>query len=371
MDLNIIEELSIFLDKPTPASLKELKVSIERDGVRDPIVVWKEKGAIVDGHNRYAIAKELKKEFPTVEMSFADLTAVKEWMIRNQVGRRNLSPERLTYYIGQLYMAEKKTMPASAAAAKIAAETGVSEKTVQRAEKVATATDILAKLRGKVAAEKHLAGQGDLTNSQMEIVGSAKSELEAEIIIDGLTKIQQNAKHEKAVVKALSPAKAPLKAPVKAPAKASATKAPAATASNVIIPAAKPAATAAVKKTVAFANPNYDAIGFVPNDYKLPDMDRDAIVYIVAPDQYLDQAMFILKKGGYSYDCSFVFHGIAHEEGVWSKISHIQMIVGTRGVVSGPPIEKASLSLIRSGPDYLSSMKKIIADYHPQMTVIE
>jgi N6-adenosine-specific RNA methylase IME4 len=53
------------------------------------LVTWN--GILVDGHNRYRIAQEYDIDFVTVEKEFADMNAVKEWMINNQFGRRNLN----------------------------------------------------------------------------------------------------------------------------------------------------------------------------------------------------------------------------------------------------------------------------------------
>jgi transcriptional regulator with XRE-family HTH domain len=53
-------------------------------------VTWNE--IIIDGHNRYAICKKHDVAFKIVTMEFADRSHAKEWIIRNQFGRRNLPP---------------------------------------------------------------------------------------------------------------------------------------------------------------------------------------------------------------------------------------------------------------------------------------
>jgi len=53
------------------------------------LVTWN--GILVDGHNRYRIATEYDIDYVTVEKEFSDMNAVKEWMINNQFGRRNLN----------------------------------------------------------------------------------------------------------------------------------------------------------------------------------------------------------------------------------------------------------------------------------------
>ena len=68
-----------------------LEESILDEGVRDPIVVWAGHGTIVDGHNRYNIATENEISYEIREMEFSDEDAVIEWILRNQLARRNLT----------------------------------------------------------------------------------------------------------------------------------------------------------------------------------------------------------------------------------------------------------------------------------------
>ena len=68
----------------------QLKENIKNEGVRDPITIWN--NTILDGHNRYEIAKELNVPFKTVEKNFANSDEAKIWVIKNQLGRRNLIP---------------------------------------------------------------------------------------------------------------------------------------------------------------------------------------------------------------------------------------------------------------------------------------
>jgi N6-adenosine-specific RNA methylase IME4 len=69
--------------------LEELERSILDEGVRDAIVLWQ--GLIIDGHNRYEIASKHNLPFRVVELDLPDRESVRVWMLRNQLGRRNLS----------------------------------------------------------------------------------------------------------------------------------------------------------------------------------------------------------------------------------------------------------------------------------------
>jgi len=68
---------------------KKLTESILEEGVRDPLITWK--GYLVDGHNRYEICKQHKISFKIKEKKFENKEEVISWIIRNQLGRRNLS----------------------------------------------------------------------------------------------------------------------------------------------------------------------------------------------------------------------------------------------------------------------------------------
>ena len=87
--------------------LKQLEENILADGVViNPLIVWD--GVIVDGHNRYRILqKHPEIQFTTYEKQFSDRYAAIAWICKNQLGRRNLTPQQFKYLIGLQYEAEK------------------------------------------------------------------------------------------------------------------------------------------------------------------------------------------------------------------------------------------------------------------------
>ena len=68
---------------------RQLEENIMKDGCREALTVWN--GVLVDGHNRYRICTEHHIKFQTENMDFPNREAVIEWILRNQLGRRNLS----------------------------------------------------------------------------------------------------------------------------------------------------------------------------------------------------------------------------------------------------------------------------------------
>lgn len=87
--LKIDKEFQNLIPPLSPEEFKQLKENIIADGCREPLVVWN--GIIIDGHNRHKICLENNIFFKTEDKEFSDRSAVVEWMLRNQLGRRNLN----------------------------------------------------------------------------------------------------------------------------------------------------------------------------------------------------------------------------------------------------------------------------------------
>ena len=110
MNLNALKIDPEFQGKIPPLTFEELnqlEANILRDGrIINPIIVWQ--GLIVDGHNRYTIAKKHPEiPFTVHEKEFASRYDAIIWICKNQLGRRNLTPEQKKYLIGKQYEAEK------------------------------------------------------------------------------------------------------------------------------------------------------------------------------------------------------------------------------------------------------------------------
>lgn len=77
-----------------PPLAKEKRAQLEenllRDGIREPLTIWQ--GILIDGHHRYEIAQAHGLDFQTVEMQFDSRDDVKLWIVKNQFGRRDLTP---------------------------------------------------------------------------------------------------------------------------------------------------------------------------------------------------------------------------------------------------------------------------------------
>ncbi len=112
MNLNALKIDPEFQGKIPPLTfeeLEQLEKNIVNDGkVINPIIVWN--GLIVDGHNRYTILQKHPDIPYTVhEKAFASRYEAIIWICKNQLGRRNLTPEQKKYLVGKQYEAEKRS----------------------------------------------------------------------------------------------------------------------------------------------------------------------------------------------------------------------------------------------------------------------
>lgn len=122
-DLILDPEFQHYLQPLSESERQELKASIMDEGVREPLKVWVDRSVIpaqtylIDGFNRHSIATEIEGSYSTNEVLLGSRDEVKLWMIKNQLGRRNISPPQRQLLIGERFNLEKKSVgrPASVA----------------------------------------------------------------------------------------------------------------------------------------------------------------------------------------------------------------------------------------------------------------
>lgn len=89
----IDQEFKSLIPPLSDEEYKQLEENILKDGVRDSVTYWDNNGdhILIDGHNRWEIAKKHNLPINERRMTFPDREAVIQWIILNQFGRRNLS----------------------------------------------------------------------------------------------------------------------------------------------------------------------------------------------------------------------------------------------------------------------------------------
>lgn len=207
MDLNDLKIDPEFEEKIPPLTEDEfslLEQNIVADGeVLDPLIIWN--NTILDGHNRYRILqKHPEIPFKTFPKDFPDKFAAIAWICRNQLGRRNLTPEQKRYLVGKQYKAEKASHGAEGGfrgnqytevlvspqnedlpklektSERIAKENGTSKSYVERAEKYADGVDAADEVLPGIRKEL-LSGTIHPTQSAVTAIARAAPEDRAEL----------------------------------------------------------------------------------------------------------------------------------------------------------------------------------------------
>lgn len=181
-NITILPELERLIFPLSDEEFEQLTSNILAEGCREPLVIWhnnSDQYILIDGHNRYNICKTHQIDFKIFIKDFESLEDVKDWMINNQLGRRNVTEETKSWLRGLQYKREKKKQGWQSAketkkyksAPKdgnynrtvqiIAEQHNVSSSTVQRDEKFVDAVEILS---GKNASLKK-----DILNRKIRI----------------------------------------------------------------------------------------------------------------------------------------------------------------------------------------------------------
>lgn len=226
-----------FQSKIPPLQFKEeqqLEQNIIAEGrLLNPIITWN--GYILDGHTRYRILKKHGFiKFEVEEIQLANKYEALAWICKNQLGRRNLSPERKKFLLGKEYESTKLAVGAplgskhgirkcgqndhifteSRTCQRIASEHGVGEKTVRRAEKYSQGIDA-AEEAVPGAQEEILNGRIKATDAQIAALPAIPKE-ERPAILDELRK--EKGKRNENLLSRLKPERPPPKsAPPKPP----------------------------------------------------------------------------------------------------------------------------------------------------------
>ena len=92
--IRVDKEFESLIPPLSEDEFKQLEENCVKEGIRDALVVWKVPNGdqiLIDGHNRWKIsAKHGGIPFQIKEMKFDLREDAKAWIIRNQIGRRNI-----------------------------------------------------------------------------------------------------------------------------------------------------------------------------------------------------------------------------------------------------------------------------------------
>ena len=185
IEIKLDAEIMHLIPPPTEDELQRLEQSIIDEGCRDPLVLWDD--ILLDGHHRYDICLRYEIPFKTIVKGFDDREQAKYWVICNQLARRNLPPEQISYLRGLKHTIEENQQELKSqsetlneprkpgrpfrggdTASRLAKEFGVSRATIFRDSKFAEAVDKMPEEEKK----KILSGKSKKTKK--EIMGEPK-----------------------------------------------------------------------------------------------------------------------------------------------------------------------------------------------------
>ena len=202
INLKIDPEFQNQIPPLTDDEYKQLEENILKEGkLLSPLIVWN--NTLVDGHNRYAILQKHPEIcFSTMPLRFESREEVLAWICKNQLGRRNLTPEQKKFLIGKQYSVEHRkpggngnnqytattqeavqeelcqidTIPPTSAEAsirkQIAERNNVSESYVARSEKFMRGVEIMEQMVPGMQ-EKILSGQFKVRDADMHRLARA------------------------------------------------------------------------------------------------------------------------------------------------------------------------------------------------------
>ena len=339
----ILPELQELLSPLRQCEIDELTASITTEGIRDPLVVWKERDVLLDGHNRLGIAKNNQLDYSVTYISLPSIEAAKRWIVTNQLGRRNLTRQRHDYYIGWLYEQSKGEHGAphgNQNASKkqsgqndhsvntsesIAEQTGVSEKTIRRDAEYAKAIDKLAEIAGPEVRENILSGKSGLSKKDVKEAAETIAEEAPDLIPEMAAGNMSISQAKREIVKRKRQNAPPLPEPESG------------------------------KYRVLYADPpwKYNDSGVINDDnygraqrhyttmsiQELCDLssqikdisESNAVLFMWCTSPFLEDVFTVINAWGFKYKTSFVWDKVKHNFGHYNSVRHEMLLVCTRG----------------------------------------
>jgi hypothetical protein len=140
---------------------------------------------LVDGHNRFKICQKRGIPYKIKKLSFDTIDDAKVWMIDNQIGRRNLTPDQMSYYRGLKYLSLRKSRGGydnvkskgqneTSTSELVSKFFNVSESTVKRDAKFAEGLNIIGKSNPKLKT-KILTGESKVKKGDIQALADGRS----------------------------------------------------------------------------------------------------------------------------------------------------------------------------------------------------
>jgi N6-adenosine-specific RNA methylase IME4 len=336
--LQINEKFKNLIPNLSKEEYKGLEESIKKEGCRDKILTWN--GYIIDGHNRYEICSKQGIEFKTTEKQFNSENEVKEWIIINQLSRRNLTD------IDKFELAQKL-------------EPLIKEKAKKQQ---GHRTDILAELPKSVNTRKEVSKQVGLKERNYDKLREIKEKTpgrlndirEGKISINKAYKDIQISKRRKEIK----------------------------TISKEIPEGEFDVIYADPPWRYEFTNTENRAI---ENQYPTMDLEEiknikipsseNSILFLWATAPKLKEALEVMESWGYKYKTNAIWDKEIIGMGYYFRVQHEILLIGTKGKIETPIPENRISSIIKEKRTNHSSKPKkvyeIIEKMYPNSKYLE
>jgi N6-adenosine-specific RNA methylase IME4 len=319
--MQILQELESLIPPLSNEEFKQLERNILEEGIREPLITWN--GILIDGHNRYRIAQEHDMNYETLEKEFENINRVKEWMIHNQFGRRNLSNYQrsvLALQLEDVFREKAKENQGNRNDIKqISAESKPIE-TRQEIAKVANVShDTIAKVK-KIEANATPEVKARLNTGTMSI-NEAYKEIKKEEIELKRKEIRETFEKQDVEIKDK-------------------------------------------KYRIIYADPPWKYGNAMPEyvtepqDYYLlmntedicamPIKDiteKDAVLFLWSTSPHLPEALEVAKAWGFTYKTTFIWDKIKHNMGHYNSVRHEILLVCTKGACT-PDVKRLFDSVV-------------------------
>ncbi len=317
--LEIKEEFKKLIPPLTVEEFKQLEQNCLDEGIREKIITWN--GFIIDGHNRYEIATRWNLDYKTESKYFKNENDVKEWMINNQFGRRNLSNYQRSVLALQLEevfsaKAKEKQKEAGGAVRQISDKAVIDTK--KELAKVANVShDTIAKVKKiEAVATPEVKAQlstGELSINQayQEIKKEEKKELHIEKKKEYEQRIETVTNNE-------------FKIDIFN------------TTNKFRVIYADPAWSYNDKQDtpqLGGASKHYNTMT-VNEICNLPVneiSEKDSVLFLWVTSPLLEDAFAVIKSWGFKYKTSFVWDKVKHNMGHYNSVRHEFLLIATKG----------------------------------------
>ena len=115
---------------------------------------------------------------------------------------------------------------------------------------------------------------------------------------------------------------------------------------------------------MVLCKPDFGAASFTPANEPKPTMDKQAIVYMIVPDEHLTEGLDLFDKWNLTYEASIIYYSSKTYDGIFSKIAHTFVLLGTKGQIIGPQAGKQAVSCNLQNGDITPALIKLIESYH-------